>query len=272
MTSSVVNGAIKPLPSRRQKPSRPPTNLCSTLTTWLVNNQIRILSQSRLLTLGMPLTVLSALAITHFTVPQEYTRQFFTLSHYNPSNQLYSKGPGDWPFVFTWVLIFTLLRAVFMRFLFTPFFNHFAPHPTRRSATRFAEQAWNVTYYSISFLVGLHIVRGSKHWNDIREVWSDYPQAEADMLFKAYYLVEMAFWAQQIFVLNIEARRKDHWQMFTHHLVTCTLIFMSYTYNQTKVGNVFLCVLDFSDILLSVHSLAAQTAPPSPEISRLICV
>jgi len=95
----------------------------------------------------------------------------------------------------------------------------------------------------------------SEYWKDIKELWADYPQIEMDGFFKTYYLVEMAFWLQQVFVLNIEARRKDFWQMFCHHLITCTLIFMSYTYNVTRVGNAILCIMDLSDILLSVWPL-----------------
>lgn len=200
----------------------------------------------------MPLTALSALGTAHLFVNQPYTPKFFSLSHFNPATQLYNKGPGDWPFVLTWVLFFTLLRAVLMRYAFAPFFYRFAPHPTTRSATRFAEQAWSVFCASISFLFGLYIALHSPYWDNLREVWAGYPQIENGWLFKAYYLVEMAFWIQQVFVLNIEERRKDFWQMFCHHLVTCTLIFMSYTYNVTAVGNLILCIMDFSDILLSV--------------------
>ena len=203
----------------------------------------------------MPLTALSTIGMLHIFIPQPYTTKFISLSHFNPSTQLYNKGPGDWPFVTTWVLFFTLLRAILMRFLFVPFFIRIAPHPTRRTATRFAEQAWSVSYYSISFSIGLYITLRSPYWGDMREVWADYPQIESDGFFKAYYLVEMAFWLQQVFVLNIEARRKDFWQMLTHHLITCTLIFMSYTYNVTRVGNSILCVMDFSDILLSVSPI-----------------
>lgn len=200
----------------------------------------------------MPLTVLSALGTVHSLVDQPYTAKFFSLSHFNPSSQLYQKGANDWPFVMTWVLVFTLLRATLMKYVFYPFFYHFAPHPAPRSATRFAEQAWNVFYYTLSFSVGLYIILHSPYWGDIREVWAGYPQIESNGLFKAYYLVETAFWVQQIIVLHIEARRKDYWQMLCHHLITCTLIFMSYTYNTPHVGNAILCVMDFSDILLSV--------------------
>lgn len=70
---------------------------------------------------------------------------------------------------------------------------------------------------------------------------------------KFYYLAQFAFWLQQIVVVNIEERRKDHWQMFTHHIVTCALILLSFGYNQTRVGNVILVIMDVVDLTLPVR-------------------
>jgi acyl-CoA-dependent ceramide synthase len=75
-----------------------------------------------------------------------------------------------------------------------------------------------------------------------------------DGLRKWYILAQYAFWLQQIMVINIEARRKDHWQMFTHHIVTTLLIFTSYGYHQTKVANFILCAMDIVDLFLPVSS------------------
>jgi len=85
---------------------------------------------------------------------------------------------------------------------------------------------------------------------------------------KWYYLVQTAFWLQQLFVVNIEERRKDHWQMFTHHVFTSALLFTSYGFYQTKAGNVILCIMDVVDILLPVspspfpqQKLRSETQP-----------
>jgi very-long-chain ceramide synthase len=56
-------------------------------------------------------------------------------------------------------------------------------------------------------------------------------------------------------VVNIEERRKDHLQMFTHHMITCSLIFGSYCYHQTKVGNVILCLMDVVDLFLPMAKI-----------------
>ena len=69
---------------------------------------------------------------------------------------------------------------------------------------------------------------------------------------KGYMLLQLAFWLQQVLVINIEERRKDHWQMLTHHFITIPLIYCSYRYGYTPVGNVILVLMDVSDLFLSV--------------------
>ena len=94
----------------------------------------------------------------------------------------------------------------------------------------------------------------SEYWLDLRNLWVNWPDREMDGLFKWYYLVQFAFWLQQILVVNIEERRKDYAQMFTHHVITSVLMLTSYAYHQTKVGNLILCLMDVVDIVLPVSS------------------
>jgi acyl-CoA-dependent ceramide synthase len=79
---------------------------------------------------------------------------------------------------------------------------------------------------------------------------------------KWYYLVQFAFWLQQIFVVNIEEKRKDYWQMFTHHIFTSALMFTSYGYYQTKVGVVILAIMDVVDLLLPVSTPFSKPTKP----------
>lgn len=71
-------------------------------------------------------------------------------------------------------------------------------------------------------------------------------------LMKGYILGQWAFWLQQILVINIEERRKDHWQMFSHHLITIALISSCYSYHHTRVGNFILIIMDVVDIVFPV--------------------
>ena len=95
----------------------------------------------------------------------------------------------------------------------------------------------------------------SSYWLSLRALWHSWPTREMSGLAKWYYLVQFAFWLQQIVVVNIEKRRKDHVQMFTHHIITCTLIFTSYGYHQTKVGNLILCLMDVVDLFLPLAKI-----------------
>jgi acyl-CoA-dependent ceramide synthase len=95
----------------------------------------------------------------------------------------------------------------------------------------------------------------SDYWLSLRALWTHWPTREIGGLLKWYILIQSAFWLQQIMVINIEERRKDHWQMFTHHIITCTLLFTSYGYHQTKVAHVILCLMDVVDLFLPVSLL-----------------
>lgn len=90
---------------------------------------------------------------------------------------------------------------------------------------------------------------------NMEHLWSDWPNREMDGLMKAYILTQLAFWLQQILVVNIEERRKDHWQMLTHHFITVSLIMASYRYRFTRVANVILILMDVSDFFLPVSRL-----------------
>jgi hypothetical protein len=100
-------------------------------------------------------------------------------------------------------------------------------------------------------------------------------------VFKWYYLVQFSFWVQQILVIHLEARRKDHAQMLTHHVITCTLIFVTYVYRYYRVANVVLCLMDVVDFLLPVSItnywlMLLHFGPPtslsSTHFQMLICM
>lgn len=70
---------------------------------------------------------------------------------------------------------------------------------------------------------------------------------------KWYLLVELAFLVQQIFVIHVEERRKDHVQMLSHHIITSALLSSAYIYAMYNVSNVVLCLMDIVDFLLPVR-------------------
>lgn len=93
-------------------------------------------------------------------------------------------------------------------------------------------------------------------------MWTDWPDRELQGLVKGYVLAQWSFWVQQILVIHMEERRKDHWQMFTHHVITNTLLYASYTYHHTRVGILVLVLMDVVDLFLPV------SPPPPPGIPQ----
>ncbi|EHL01965.1 putative Sphingosine N-acyltransferase lag1 [Glarea lozoyensis 74030] len=120
--------------------------------------------------------------------------------------------------------------------------------PKKKLATRFAEQAWLWIYANTVWPIGLYIYYNSPYFFKMDGLWTNWPDRELDGLLKAYVMVQWSFWIQQILVVHIEDRRKDHWQMLTHHFVTVTLISASYAYHQSRVGSLILWLMDVVDL------------------------
>lgn len=115
-----------------------------------------------------------------------------------------------------------------------------------------------------------YIMYHSEFWLNLHGIWEGWPFREVDGLFKWYYLVQWGFWIQQILVVNIEEKRKDYAQMFTHHIFTIALMFLSYGYYHMRVGIVILAIMDFVDIVLPV-SLSRMDARREKG-SKLMCI
>lgn len=206
--------------------------------------------------------------------PSQSTRQPWALL-YGVPGYLYERGWKDALFVATLVVVLTLARALWMKYVLLPIGDLCVPieKEARRSnkdagqrskalrsrekkVLRFAEQGFSVTYYTCSWALGLYIASRESYWPlKTFEYWTNYPQFQLDPLFKFYYLASLAFYIQQCFVLHVEERRSDHWQMFSHHIITIALISGSYICSYHRVGNAILCLMDPSDIALSTAKM-----------------
>ncbi|KAB5528930.1 TLC domain-containing protein [Coniochaeta sp. 2T2.1] len=212
------------------------------LACWLVENQI-----------ALSFNLIALLLLAHASMPKarSHTTAYFNLAYYNPESGRYGIGKDDGYFIFFCIMLFTGLRAATMEHLLAPFAKG-QGISRRKEITRFSEQGWLLIYYSVFWTVGLYLYYTSSYWMNLHELWTNWPDREMSCLMKGYMLGQLAFWLQQILVINIEERRKDHWQMFAHHIVTIMLIYTSYRYHFTKVGNLILVLMDVVDLFLPV--------------------
>ncbi|KAL2262286.1 hypothetical protein VTK26DRAFT_1838 [Humicola hyalothermophila] len=211
------------------------------LERWFVDNQI-----------GFSFNLIALLFLAHgLPRARDYTAKYFTLSYYNPNTGNYGLGWNDGHLILFCIVLFTGLRAATMEYVLAPFAKA-QGISKRKDITRFSEQAWLLIYYSFFWPLGLYIYRNSPAYLSMHDLWTGWPDRELTRMMKGYMLAQLAFWLQQLIVINIEERRKDHWQMFTHHIVTSTLIYASYRYGHTRVGNLVLILMDVVDLFLPV--------------------
>ncbi|PPQ79540.1 hypothetical protein CVT25_003422 [Psilocybe cyanescens] len=132
---------------------------------------------------------------------------------------------------------------------------------------RFAEQGWSVVYYTLQWAFGVYV-----HYNlptrmlDPTDLWVAYPHIHIAAPVKIYYLTQNAFYLHQMLVINAEARRKDHIQMMSHHVITVFLMLTSYFSNFTRVGCAIMVLMDCCDIFLPLAKMIRYI-----EISQLLC-
>lgn len=168
---------------------------------------------------------------------------------------IYDIDINDVYFVIHSLVIVTFLRSFLMKWCFEPFASIFCHIHSKKAKTRFAEQSWSFVYYSISFIYGVILYLDSPYYNNLDQVYINWPNHYMSWEFKTYYLVSMGFWLQQIFVLNVEKPRKDHYQMFSHHIITCLLIIGSYYYYYFRIGHLILMIMDSVDIFLAAAKM-----------------
>ncbi|RFN54946.1 sphingosine n-acyltransferase lag1 [Fusarium flagelliforme] len=195
----------------------------TTLKQWLIDNQI-----------GICLILLAPLLLAQCT---GMTRE-------------YGVGFDDNYLVILLIVLLTGLRDATMRYILSPIAASWGLSKSKKA--RFNEQAWLFIYYTTCWSIGMYIYVTSVYWLDLKSMWTNWPNREVSGLMKRYMLAQTAFWLQQMITVNIEKRRKDYWQMISHHVVTITLCYSSYRYGLTRVSNVVLILMDFNDLVFSV--------------------
>ncbi|ODV79239.1 longevity assurance proteins LAG1/LAC1 [Suhomyces tanzawaensis NRRL Y-17324] len=202
------------------------------------------------------LLLTSLFALNMFQAAQPYTSKFISLQYEESLDPLlYGIGIDDTYYVVTWVIGLTFLRSFLMTWCFSPFSSVVLHIHSRKAKVRFAEQSWSFVYYTISFLFGVYLYIGAPYYNNIDNLYIAWPHDHYTHMFKTYYLAQVGFWIQQIFVLNVEERRKDHYQMFSHHIITCLLLIGSYYYHFTRIGHLILMIMDSVDIFLAAAKM-----------------
>lgn len=205
--------------------------------------------------LGLCVNAILVILISHFLFPdlRDKTGGFFLLSY--RLDDCYGVGLQDLKLVLGFKVFFTATRAASLDYLLKPLAANMGI-TKMKTQIRFAEQSYMIFYYTVYWSWGLRLFAHNTP-NEVDGVerllislWNGFSQLQMDASLKLYYISQLAFWLQQIAVLHLERRRKDHLQMLLHHIVTIVLLAGSYSYRQWRAGNAVLVCMDLVDIIL----------------------
>lgn len=153
---------------------------------------------------------------------------------------------------YTVVLSFT--REFIMQELLRPLAKK-AGLRSRSKQSRFMEQLYTAIYFGCTGPWGMYIMSRTPVWyfNTVG-LYEAYPHRTHEAIFKFYYLFQAAYWAQQaiVMLLGMEEPRKDFKELIGHHIVSLSLIGLSYRFHFTYMGLAVYITHDISDFFLAV--------------------
>ncbi|TBU32801.1 TLC domain-containing protein [Dichomitus squalens] len=187
---------------------------------------------------------------------------FLFISHRIPftsdDDPRYRKGWLDLAFIAYYIVVWSFVRQAITIYICRPIAQWFG---IRKEAKldRFGEQGYAVLYFAFTSSWGIRIMSQlPTWWYNTKYFWIDYPHWDMKAELKAYYLVQAAYWCQQLIVmlLGLEKPRKDYYELVAHHFVTLWLVGWSYLVNLTFIGNAVYLSMDLPDSLLALSKLA----------------
>ncbi|KAI5304095.1 hypothetical protein KEM56_006854 [Ascosphaera pollenicola] len=167
--------------------------------------------------------------------------------------EMYGKGLHDITFVAFYTIVMSFSREILMGRYLRPF-AAYCGMKGRSKMLRFVEQVYSVIYFSIFGPFGLWVMSRSDLWYfNTTAMFEGFPHRSHTWEFKAYYLLEAAYWAQQglVLVLQLEKPRKDFKELVMHHIITLSLIGLSYRFHFTHMGLAVYVTHDISDFFLA---------------------
>ncbi|KAJ4478216.1 longevity assurance proteins LAG1 LAC1, partial [Lentinula aciculospora] len=166
-------------------------------------------------------------------------------------------GWSDLLFIAYHVVFWSLIRESLSIYVLKPFARYFGIKKEQK-LDRFAEQGYAVAYFAVMGAWGYRIMgQLPTWWYRTEAFWIDYPHWDMKPELKRYYLMQMAYWVQQllVLVLGLEKPRKDYYELVAHHIVTIWLVGWSYLINLTLIGNAVYMSMDIPDAFFAFSKL-----------------
>ncbi|KAF2122583.1 TLC domain-containing protein [Lophiotrema nucula] len=188
----------------------------------------------------------------------------------------YGKGARDFAFVGFYIIVLSFTREFVMQRIIKPIALSYGIRG-RAKQSRFMEQFYTAVYFSVAGPFGMYVMSRSPVWYfNTTAMYENFPHKTHEALFKAYYLMQASYWAQQMIVLllALEAPRKDYKELVAHHFITLALIWCSYRFHFTYMGIAVYITHDISDVFLATSKVLNYIDSPivGPFFFVFMCV
>jgi acyl-CoA-dependent ceramide synthase len=171
----------------------------------------------------------------------------------------YGKGLRDIAFVAFYTVVLSFTREFIMQRILSPLATRCSIMGKGKRA-RFMEQTYSALYFAVFGPFGLYVMSRTPIWYfNTYAMFDNFPHKSHEADFKAYYLLQAAYWLQQaiVLMLQLEKPRKDFKELVAHHIITLSLIALSYRFHFTYIGLAVYITHDISDFFLAVSTISA---------------
>ncbi|KAK4038083.1 sphingosine N-acyltransferase LAG1 [Parachaetomium inaequale] len=187
----------------------------------------------------------------------------------------YGKGRWDLAFVGFYTIFLTFTREFIMQEVLRPL-ARLGGIQSRGKQARFMEQMYTACYFAFAGPLGLYTMKQTPGlwYFETRAMHETYPNIAHAAVFKFYYLFQAAYWVQQaiVMVLGQEKPRKDFRELIAHHVITITLIFLSYRFHFAYIGIGVYITHDVSDFFLAISKSLNYLNHPAQSSSFALCI
>jgi acyl-CoA-dependent ceramide synthase len=214
----------------------------------------------------IPLTIIAAVLAGYAVNPTEKNpihRALFLSyplgAEYPGGPVMYGKGKQDITFLLFYTVVMSFAREFLMQRLIRPLAVKCNIRGRSKQA-RFMEQVYTAIYFAIFGPFGLYVMgQGSLWYFNTTAMFEGFPHRSHEAVFKAYYLLQASYWTSQavVLMLQLEKPRKDYKELVIHHVITLSLIGLSYRFHFAKMGIAVYITHDISDFFLAVSCQAS---------------
>lgn len=188
----------------------------------------------------------------------------------------YGKGARDFAFVGFYIIVLSFTREFCMQRLIRPVAIA-CGIKSRAKQSRFMEQAYTALYFGLYGPFGVWVMSRTPVWYfNTTGMYEGFPHRTHDAIFKAYYLLQASYWAQQaiVLLLMLEKPRKDFKELVAHHIITVSLIWLSYRFHFTYMGIAVYITHDISDFFLATSKILNYLDSPyvGPYFFVFMCI